>query len=66
MKQCRRLLEKDLDLPALALDSFKDVVSEEVDRVSRISDGNEINISCVAASVAERQCAWLRRRHPSA
>ena len=37
MKQCRRLLEKDLDLPATALDSFKAVVSDEVDRVRQLS-----------------------------
>ena len=33
MKQCRRLLEEDLDLPTKALDGHKDVVADEVDRV---------------------------------
>ncbi len=33
MKQCRRLLEEDLALPAKALDGYKDVVADEVDRV---------------------------------
>ena len=33
MKQCRRLLEEDLALPAKSLDGFKEVVADEVDRV---------------------------------
>ncbi len=38
MKQCRRLLEKDMGLEEKELDKCKDVVTKEVDKVRPIFD----------------------------